>query len=228
METTFAAAAFQTQREDILALVPVSAVVEYRKGQLIYGPGQPSTSIYLVAAGAVRLSHLADDGYEVILEIIRADEVFGESAFLNAARTSDSAAAQENARLMVWPVSAIEDLMTKNPRLAVSLLQVLAQRTTDFAHRIESLAMDNIERRLARSLIRFSERLGTPSVDGSIRMMPLSHELLSRHIGTSREVVTSHMNQFRRQGYLDYSRGGIVLHTAALAAWINRTPPIPN
>jgi CRP-like cAMP-binding protein len=90
------------------------------------------------------------------------------------------------------------------------------------------LAIDDIERRLARSLIRFSERLGTPSVDGSIRMMPLSHELLSRHIGTSREVVTSHMNQFRRQGYLDYSRGGIVLHTAALAAWINRTPPIPN
>jgi hypothetical protein len=32
METTFAAAAFQTQREDILALLPVSTVVEYRKG----------------------------------------------------------------------------------------------------------------------------------------------------------------------------------------------------
>ena len=124
---------------------------------------------------------------------------------------------------MIWPVSAIEDVMTKNPRLAVSLLQLLVQRAADFAHRIESLAIDNIERRLARALIRFSDRLGTPGENDSIRIMPLSHELLARHIG---EVVTSHMNQFRRQGYLDYSRRGIVLHGKTLAAGFTSRPPI--
>lgn len=226
MKSTLATSAFPEQREDILALLPVSTVVEYRKGQIIYGPGQPSTSIYLLVAGNVRLSHITDDGYELVLEIIRLDEVFGESGFLNVARVSERATAHGDVRLMIWPLSAIEDLMTKNPRLAVSLLQVLAQRAADFAHRIESLAIDNIQRRLARALIRFSERLGTPGEGGSIRIMPLSQELLARHIGTSREVVTSHMNQFRRQGYLDYSRGGIVLHAAALAAWITSTPPI--
>lgn len=98
---------------------------------------------------------------------------------------------------MIWPVSAIEDVMTKNPRLAVSLLQLLVQRAADFAHRIESLAIDNIERRLARALIRFSDRLGTPGENDSIRIMPLSHELLARHIGTSCEVVTSHIPEAR-------------------------------
>ena len=50
----------------------------------------------------------------------------------------------------------------KRPRLAVALLQILVQRTIDFTHRIESFSVDNIARRLARSLIRFSERLGRP------------------------------------------------------------------
>jgi CRP-like cAMP-binding protein len=122
MEATFPTAAFHPQREDILAILPVSTVVEYRKGQIIYGPGQPSTSIYLRVAGTVRLSHITDDGYELVLEIIRAGEVFGESGFVNVARVSERATAHGDVMLMIWRVSAIEDLMTKHPRLAVSLL----------------------------------------------------------------------------------------------------------
>jgi len=226
METIVAAADFQRQREDILELLPVSTVETFRKNQVIYAPDQPSTGISLVVAGTVRLSQIADDGYELLLEIVGVDEVFGESAFLNTAQISETATAHENATLMVWPVPVIEDLMMKTPRLAASLLQVSAQRGADFAHRIESLAFDKIDRRLARALIRFSERLGAPTADGSIRILPISQELLGRHIGTSREVVSAHMNRFRRRGYLDYSRAGIVLHGKTLAAWIANKSPI--
>ena len=46
-------------------------------------------------------------------------------------------------------------------------------------------------------------------------MIPFTHELLSQYVGTSREIVTHYMNQFRRQGYLRYSRKGILLHRDA-------------
>lgn len=124
-----------------------------------------------------------------------------ESAFVNAHRRTEQATALVSAQLMVWLISAVEDLVTKRPRLAVSLSQISAQRTVDFAHRIESFSIDNIARRLARSLVHFSERLGTTEGDGTVRMMPFTHELLSRHIGTSREIVSRYMNQFRKQGY---------------------------
>src|SRR5579871_3168815 len=225
METTLPAA-FHMQREDILALLPTSTILKHSKGQVIYGPDQPPASLYLLVGGNVRLSHMTDDGQELLLEMIRPGEVFGESGFLSVARVSERATAHGDVQLMTWPVSVIKDLMTKNPRIAVSLLQLLAQRAADFAHRIESLALENIERRLARVLLRFSERLGTPGESGSIRIMPLSHALLARHIGTSREVVTDHMNRFRRHGYLDYSRRGIVLHEKALAAWIATKPAV--
>jgi len=229
MEPGSSSSASGMQREDILSLLPVSSVVEYPKGKIIYGPDQPSTSVHLLVAGTVRLSRIADDGYEAVLEIIGAEEVFGESAFLNLARTSEQATAHENARAMVWPASTIEDLIATRPRLAVSLLQISAQRNIDFAQRIESLANDNIERRLARSLIRFSQRLGSPALGGSIRIAPMTHRLLSQHIGTSRELVTGYMNRFRRQGYLDYSRRGIVLYAKGRAAWIaGKTLPFPK
>jgi CRP/FNR family transcriptional regulator len=221
MASSSTPSAFHAPLEDVLAHLPVSSTINYRKGQVIYGPDHPSKSIYLVAAGKVGLSQIAEDGREILLEIVRTDELFGESAFLNDSRRSEQATAIEDVMLMTWTASHIEDLVTKRPRLAVALLQILAQRNSDLTHRIESFSIDNIERRLARSLIRFSERLGTTEEDGSIRMMPFTHELLSRYVGTSREVVTQYMNRFRKQGYVSYSRHGIRLHRDALKASIH-------
>jgi len=88
-------------------------------------------------------------------------------------------------------------------------------------HTIESLSTESIERRLAGALIRFCARLGTPEEDGSSRMMPFTHEMLSRYVGTSREIITHHMNHFRKQGYVSYSRRGILLYPQAMGALIN-------
>src|SRR5436305_14444698 len=175
--------------EDPLAHLPCSSIVEYRKGQMIYNQDQPSTSIYLVIEGKVKISRLADDGHQVVVDIYQPDEFFGESAFLSLPHRSEQATALENTKLMTWTATEIEEIVMKRPRLAVALLQILVQRTIDFTHRIESFSVDNIARRLARSLIRFSERLVSTEEDGSVHMAPFTHELLSQYVGTSREIV---------------------------------------
>jgi CRP/FNR family transcriptional regulator len=223
MATSSFAVAPQKQLEDPLAHLPCSNIVEYRKGQLIYNQDQPSTNIFLVIDGKVKVSRLAADGHQVVVDIYQPDEFFGESAFLNLPHRAEQASALEDTRLMAWTASEIEDIVMKRPRLAVALLQILTQRTIDFTRRIEGFSVDNISRRLARSLLRFSERLGTQEDDGSVRMAPFTHELLSQYVGTSREIVTHYMNQFRRLGYLRYSRKGITLHRDALRGWLLET-----
>ncbi|MGO4884454.1 MAG: Crp/Fnr family transcriptional regulator [Bryobacteraceae bacterium] len=205
-----------------MAHLPCSTILEYKKGQSIYSQDQPSASLYLVIEGKVKVSRTSDDGHQVILDIYQPDEFFGESAMLNLPQRSEQACAMENTRLMSWSAAEIEDIVTKRPRLAVALLQILTQRTMEFGHRIESFSVDNIARRLARSLIRFSERLGTQEADGSVSLAPFTHELLSQYVGTSREIVTHYMNQFRRQGYLRYSRKGIVLYRDAFKEWLRQ------
>jgi CRP/FNR family transcriptional regulator len=222
MASTARVIAPQRALEDPLAHLPCSSILEFRKGQSIYSQDQPSTSIYLVIEGKVKVSRMADDGHQVILDIYQTDEFFGESALLNLPQRAELACAMENTRLMSWTTAEIEDIVTKRPRLAVALLQILVQRTMEFGHRIESFSLDNIARRLARSLIRFSERLGTPEPDGSMRLAPFTHELLSQYVGTSREIVTHYMNQFRRQGYLKYSRKGIILYQDAFKDWLRQ------
>jgi CRP/FNR family transcriptional regulator, cyclic AMP receptor protein len=209
--------------EDPLAHLPCSSIVEYRKGQMIYNQDQPSTSIYLVIDGKVKVSRLADDGHQVVVDIYQADDFFGESALLNLPHRSEQATAMEDTKVMTWSNTEIEDIIMKRPRLAVALLQILVQRTIDFTHRIESFSVDNIAHRLARTLIRFSERMGMADEDGTVRMIPFTHEMLSQYVGTSREIVTHYMNQFRKQGYLRYSRKGIVLYHDAFQEWLRQS-----
>jgi CRP/FNR family transcriptional regulator len=222
MATSTTVLAPQKALEDPLAHLPCSSIVEYKKGQMIYNQDQPSTSIFLIIEGKIKVSRLADDGHQVVVDMYQPDEVFGESALLNLPHRGEQATALENTKLMAWSTAEIEDIITKRPRLAVALLQILVQRTIDFTHRIESFSVDNIARRLARSLIRFSERLGRVEEDGSVRMAPFTHELLSQYVGTSREIVTHYMNQFRRQGYLKYSRKEIILYREAFRDWLRQ------
>ena len=212
----------QRALEDPLAHLPCSTIVEYKRGQSIYSQDQPSTSIYLVIEGKVKVSRMADDGHQVVVDIYQTDEFFGESALLNLPQRAEQATAMENTKLMTWTTAEIEEIVTRRPRLAVALLQILVQRTIDFGQRIESFSVDNIARRLARSLIRFSERMGVAEADGSVRMVPFTHEMLAQYVGTSREIVTHYMNQFRRQGYMRYSRKGILLYRDAFREWLRQ------
>lgn len=212
----------QKPLEDPLAHLPCSTIAEYRKGQVVYSQDQPSTSLHLVIAGKIKVSRLGDDGHQVVVDIYQPDEFFGESSFLNLPHRSEQATALEDSKVMSWSTAEIDDIIMKKPRLAVAMLQILVHRTLDLTHRIESFSVDNIARRLARSLIRFSERMGTQDQDGSIRMAAFTHELLSQYVGTSREIVTHYMNQFRKMGYLQYSRRGIVLYKDAFEQWLRQ------
>jgi CRP/FNR family transcriptional regulator len=215
-------AAQARQLEDPLAHLPCSIIVEYRKGEAIYNQQTPPANLHLVIDGKVKVCRVAGDGRQVVVDIYQPDEFFGESAFLGQAHHSEIAVAIEDTRVMSWTIAEIEEISVRRPRLAIALVQLLVQRSQEFGSRIESFSVDNIARRLARALVRFSERLGQPGINGGVQMIPFTHELLSQYVGTSREIVTQYMNQFRRHGFLRYSRRGIALDRDALNNWLTK------
>lgn len=220
MTSSQAAIAPHIALEDPLALLPHSSITEHkRRGHVIYHQDQPSTSIHLVIDGRVKVARLANDGRQTVVDIYQTDELFGESALLGLPRRQEQATALEDTWLMSWTAAEIAEIVLKRPMLAIALMQVVVQRALEYGHRIESLSVDTTSRRLARTLLRLSARLGTPEPDGSYRIVGITQELLAQHVGASREVVTHFMNEFRRQGYLGYSRKGIILFPDAFKEW---------
>jgi len=222
MASTLVAPARSKRLEDPLEYLPCSRTAAYKKSEIIYTHGEATKNLYLILAGKVKITRQAEDGTQSLVDIYHTDEFFGEAALLRPATRSEEAQTVEQTRLMMWTSEEVEDAVSKRPPLAVALLQVFSQRLSDFTSRIQSLSADGTDARLARSLVHFAGRFGTVEDDGGVRMMPFTHELLAQYVGTSREIITLYMNQFRRQGYVQYSRKSMLLYRDALREWLQR------
>jgi CRP-like cAMP-binding protein len=202
--------------EDALMYLPRKSIMDFRKGQVIFDENQPSRGLHLVVQGRVKVSIPLDDGCQTVVDIFTTDDFFGESSLLGRGANTERAVALDNCTLMSWTAAEIEDQVERQPRLGIALLQMLVKRTLDYEERLQSFALDKTPERVMRTLLRFAERLGVRTEDGSMRIPPLTHQVISEYVGTSREIVTFQMNQLRQKGYLRYSRKGIQVYADAL------------
>lgn len=207
-------------KDPLLYLPCCLKILEFSKGQPIYAPEDAVSGIYLILFGSVKLTRMLGNGKQVLIDIYRTEEFFGEAALLNRPRRSEMVTAMEDTRLMVWSRQDFEELVEKRPNLALAMLRVFIQRMNNFELRMQSLAQESVLERLARALIRFSTRLGRLDSAGTMHMPALPQVLLAQYVGTSREIVTYYMTEFRRKGFLTYSRREIALFGNGLREWL--------
>lgn len=208
--------------DDPSAHFPKGNVLEFSRGQTIYDFEHASRHVYLVSEGTVMVSRVINDDKEVVMDIFKPPEMFGEGSLVNGRPRCEQAIALEKTRLTSCTPAEIVDSVTRNTALGMALLRSLAQRESELTWRMKSLAFDTIHVRVARSLIRLSGRLGSARDDGFLQLPALTHKVLSQFVGSTREIVTHHMTEFRRLGYLSYSRAGIVINRDALIEWVRR------
>lgn len=202
--------------EDALIYLPRKGVADYRRGQIIFMENQPSRELYLIVKGRVKVAIPLENGMQTLIDIFSTDDFFGERALLGTARHSERAIALDDVSLMSWSTSEIDAQVEREPRLGIALLQMLVKRSLDYEDRLQYFALDKTPERVVRAVLRFADRTGTRAEDGSLEVPPLTHQLISEYVGTSREIVTFHMNQLRQKGVLNYSRRGMRVNPDAL------------
>ncbi len=209
--------------EDPLALLPRRRPQLFERERTIFAPEDSADTLFLVVSGAVKISRFSDTGRETVLNVESSESFFGISSLLGEPERGEMATALEDSEVMEWSVLELRDLMTRTPDLGPALMRMVARKLSEADERIESFAVDHIPRRLLKALLRLGERFGEQA-EGSpaIHLMPLTHELLAKHVGTSREIVTQHMSQLRRRGLLDYSRAGLDFEPEKLREELNQ------
>jgi CRP-like cAMP-binding protein len=96
---------------------------------------------------------------------------------------------------------------------------MLGERLARAERRVIDLALDGIARRLARLLLMMAERYGTALESGGVLInLKLPHREIAELVGSTRESVTMHLNDLRRQQLIDFrDRRILVTNLASLA-----------
>ncbi|MBE3587002.1 MAG: Crp/Fnr family transcriptional regulator [Thermoanaerobacteraceae bacterium] len=193
---------------------------KYRRGHIIFMEGEPGEAVYLLKAGRVKIYKQDEEGREQILHYINPGEVFAEVVLFDGGDYPACAEVVEDAHVGMIRNRDMDDLLLKNPSIALALLKVMARRLRVSQRQIMELALKDTTRRLASVLLELAREHGTPAEGGLRIEMNLTNQELASMIGTSRETTNRILSEFRRDQAIAVTRQGIVVFKDRLKTWL--------
>ena len=126
---------------------------DFEAGQLVILEGEPTSGLYVVQSGRLKVSKIALDGREQTLQLLGEREVFNAVSVFTGALNQATVTALEPTRLWVIDRNRMLDLLDSNPQLARLIIQDLAGRVSHLITLVEDLSLRSVEARLARLLL---------------------------------------------------------------------------
>ena len=194
----------------------------YSRNEVIYFMGDSAEDIYLIQSGRIKITRVSLSGKEKIIDIYETGDFFGELCLCENSKRTDQAVALDDAKVLSFKISKLLQVISKDPGAVLELLMLCCQRLSEAQGQIETLAFDNIPRRLAKELLKMTREGGVEVANGIRVRQYLTHEEMSQLVGTSREIITMVMNQFRRQGLVVYTRKSLVVDPAKTERYLEQ------
>ena len=203
--------------EDTLDYLPNKPVRQYQSRTIIYNPQNPGQNLYLVVSGRVKIIYVAFDGTQTIVRIAAPEGLFGEPALLGPVEPREVAVALDRVTVMSWTPDELTRYIERMPGLGLALTRYFVVQSNILQARIVSMAAYAIPERVSMALIQLAAALGKPTQDGAMRIASLTQCTIAEYVGTSREMLSLHMNHLRRRGFIRYSRQYIDVYTQLLS-----------
>ncbi|MBS1788507.1 MAG: Crp/Fnr family transcriptional regulator [Acidobacteria bacterium] len=209
--------AWQTTFPNLLNLPHIEKT--FWRGMTIYSLEDMATHLYVVLKGRVKILRTSSEGEQKIVSIRYSGDIFGELALAcgsSDARRSEEAVALDTTRVALVRIGDFWNVARRDATLMQNAMQYITRQLAGAYRQIESLVFENNHTRLARALLDLAED-AKRNGEASIR---LTHEELAELIGSTREVVTGMMIEFRQHGLIDYKRGNITPNVRELTRFL--------
>jgi CRP/FNR family transcriptional regulator, cyclic AMP receptor protein len=157
-------------------------------GAVVVRQGDPSSSLFLVTSGAVRLSSVTRDGREVVVGLLGPGDVFGESALLGLPSPVDARVVGRT-RIVGLRLPDLRDVLSRYPVTAEELLRLVASRLHRTSSALQEALAADVRTRLSLRLRTLAAEHGVRSDEGIRLRVPLTQEELGRMVGAARETV---------------------------------------
>jgi CRP/FNR family transcriptional regulator, cyclic AMP receptor protein len=183
----------------------------YQKDEFIYFPEEQATHIYMIVSGRVRIGHYQEDGKETVTAILSIGEIFGELALAGEDKRKDFAQAMESTTICPLSITELEELMKDNKELSFKILKLIGLRLMKLERKLELLVFKDARTRIIEFLKDAAAWKGKKV--GFETMIPtrLTHKDIASLTGTSRQTVTTILNELKEKNLINFDRKKILI-----------------
>lgn len=189
--------------------------IRYKKDQFIYMPDETASHIYLIVDGRVKIGHYLEDGKEVVSSILTVGEIFGELALAGEDVRRDFSQAMSETVICPLTINELRDLMYDNKELSFKILKLIGLRLMKLERKLELLVFKDARTRIIEFLKDTAAWKGKKV--GFETMIPtkLTHKDIAALTGTSRQTVTTVLNELKEQNLINFDRKKILIRDLA-------------
>ena len=196
-----------------------------RRGEVLFQQGAHPSELYVVAEGWVKMTHVTQSGDQIALRFVQRSEHVGGAALVRGVPFPATAMAASAATLVAWKSTFIYDLVAGSRTVARNALAMVGDRSDEFLSRIQELASDSVEVRLARHLTELVRRSDRKTERGVGVEFPISRQDLAELCGTTLFTVSRILTRWRDLGLVDPGRQRIVVRDIARLAGLASDRP---
>ncbi|HEY1045811.1 MAG TPA: Crp/Fnr family transcriptional regulator [Bacteroidia bacterium] len=191
----------------IKQLCIISRFKQAKKGDIIYLPNDDVPKVYFLKKGNIKIVFNDDQGNEIIKDIIRTGDLFGELGLQEGTDSEEQAVALTNDVVICsFLLADFENLMQQYPDLAISYTKLVGFQLRRIKNNYSNLVFKDAKSRLISFLKDWCEKEGQ-IIGTEIQIKNyLTQNEIAQIICTSRQTATQLLNEMEESGILKYDR----------------------
>ncbi len=194
--------------EDYEEMDIIHNFIEAAKGEYIYFDSHFHNKLYFVKGGNIKIGYYDDEGKEVVKEIICQGETFGQITLERNNLNGEFAKAHKgDVSLCAFNIDDFEKLLKKKPDVALRFTRQIGHQLRNVENRLVNVLNKDVRTRLINFLLYMvKENIADSTAEGFCIPNHLTHEDIANLIGSSRQTVTTLLNELASQGLISFSR----------------------
>ena len=124
----------------------------YRKDEMIFVEGEPGSELFIVQKGNIKITQFAND-QEIILNIMKTNDIFGEMSLLDNQPRSASAVALDDVEILAISKKSFDDMIEKQPHIMSRIITHLSERIWNAYMLLSNTLIPDMQGRIADILL---------------------------------------------------------------------------
>ena len=185
-------------------LLQRGSVVSLPANSPIFKQGDNCSNYILVLDGSVKVFSRNQHGREIVLYRVKKGEscTLTTSCLLADNRYPAESITETEVSALLISAKDFNNGLERSDKFRQFVFSAYGNRIKEVITLVETVSFGRIDVRLASALIEEA---------GELRFFKITHQQLAIDLGTAREVVSRHLKEFERRGWLKLSRGSVEL-----------------
>ena len=193
--------------DDLRAIFQQQELQYFKKRETIYEKDKHSNFFYLLKRGVVKVHRIDNQGKELITELYKEDDFFGNHANDPQSSYEDYATAMEDTQLFAISRDEFHKILSENPKISMQLVEVLSNNLSELKQQLMDMAYGSVRKKTANTIMLFAERIERHPLK-SIR---ISRADLAGVAGMAPESLIRTLSEFKKEGLIEIEGRNIKL-----------------